>query len=346
MNESVSLDILEYTDDDFVNKLNADLENIRIGHMCSSNSPVMSANNSDSESGVRKLTFRDVRDSIHKYYDVENNYTTELELLSSYLKNQKQVYFQCAKISGLKMRIIIVPAVIGSAVIIIFSPMINCDYSWSISCINAFVCLLFYIIYYYQFLPAIAFYIQISKQFEKIENITECAVNKYSILEKSVDKIEYVLDHLRELEKKYVDLKEMIVTDVPIEMRYLYSVGYRIPIFSFIKRIEIYKKNLIVKLKDIKNEIRYIEWKNEEDGTSDYKVRMDFLLETKEKIKIQIMDHCKAYGYMEDILVKEIRLGSRCSLWSILLIYMGYQKKMNFDNSVVRSYCESIFADD
>jgi uncharacterized coiled-coil protein SlyX len=307
----------------------------------------MSANNSDSETemGVRRLSFREVRDSIHKYYDLEHHYTTELDLLTSYLKSQKQLYLHSATIAGYKMRFLIVPAVIGTAMIIIFSPIMECDCVWTISVVNSCVAVLFYLIYYCQFLPAIAFYMQIAKQFDKIETITENASNQYNVLEKSVDKLEYVLDHLRELEKKYTDLKEMIVTDVPIESRYLYPIGFHVPIFSFIKRIETYKKNLIVKLKDIKNEILYIEWKNEEDG-SQYKVRMDFLLETKEKIKVQILDHCNAYGYMEHILMKEIRMGSRCSLWSILWMYMGYQKKIDFDNPVVRAYCESIFADD
>lgn len=373
-NEDISIDIVEeenmlvkYTDDHFIHKLNRDLEKIREAaripierrstqNAAASNSPIMmSANNSDSETEDyhygKRYTFREVSESIHKYYDAEHTYTTELDVLTAYLKLQKNIYSDSATITLYKMHMILLPAFVGTASITVFSPMISV-YSWSgsiISGMNAFVFLLYFSIYYFRFLPALAYYGQISKQFEKIENITECAANKYGFLEKSVDKYEYVLHHLREIEKKYMDLKDILMMHIPVEVTFLYRVGYRLPIFSFIKRMETYKKNLIVKLKDIKNEVRYIEYKCEEsaDAEKKYKMRLDFLLETKEKLKGEIMNYCNAYGSMEDILNKERNHGSQCSLWNVYYLrFMHRNKKMEYKNPVIKAYCESIFSDD
>ena len=340
----------ENTDDHFTNKLNADLEKIRIASKNvhrfkrpESNSPVsMSPCNSDSEtddtSGVRRLTFREIHDSIHKYYDVKC--TTEFDLLITYFKCQKQLYIQSELVSRFKMRILSIPAFIGGVSITILSPFIN-NYAWSgpaISCINSFVLSLVFIIYYFDFLPAIAFYMQTSKQFEKIENMVESVSDQYASLEKSDDKLEYCLSHIRSIEKKYMDLKEIMIMDIPFELRKAYPIGYTMQVFPFVKRIETNKKSLIVRLKDAKNEMRYIEWKSEQEGYGDkYRNRMEFLYETKEKLKLQILDYYNAYSCMEDILAKESRRGS---------IFTTYKKWTECPNPVVKTYCESIFEDD
>ena len=366
MHNQVIIDIVEeennlvkYTDDHFINKLNADLEKVRVSREPSeflskvhnlndtyrysqslSNSPIsMSANNSDSESddviGVKRFTFREVRDSIHKYYSTEHKYVNELDLLTTYLKCQKHLYLHSASISGFKMKFLAIPACIGSGMITICSSFGYFEGVF-ISGINIIVWVCIFFIYYFQFLPSISFYLQISKQFEKIENISECSANQYGFLDKSIDKIEYVHEHLRELEKKYMELKEMNTIMVPRDIIRLYSIGYHIQIFSFIKRIETTKNILIVRLKDMKNEIRYIESKFE----SKYKSRLDFLIDTKEKLKSQIVEYCCVYGSMETILSKEMRSGSH---W---YMEFGFNKKIVFDNSVVKNYCNSIVADD
>lgn len=354
VNSDILIDISEEPvldiDDHYTDKLNADLEKIRLASKglnrfitSGSNSPIsMSANNSDSETdnsrGMRRLTFREVRDSIHKYFDASHKYTTEFDLLTTYLKYQKQLYTQSASVSGYKMRILLSPAIIGGISITVFSPLLM-HYSSSgavISGVNSFVLGLFFIVYYFGFFPAIAFYMQIAKQFEKLENISESLANQYGFLDKSEDKTEYVIMHLRSIEKKYMDLKEIMVMDIPVELRRMYPIGYNIQVFSFVKRIETNKKSLIVRLKDVKNEIRYIERKTEEDGLGDkYKTRMEFLYETKEMLKMQIMHYYNAYGSMEDILVKEYRRSS----------FFTTYKKWD-DNPVVKEYCESIFEDD
>ena len=342
-------------DEHFLNKLNADLEKVRGGSRevkskrddrgAASNSPViMSANNSDTESDtgacsdIRLLTYREVRDSIHKYYDAEHKYINELELLTSYLHCQKHIYIQSADIAGYKMCALAIPASIGTIFVSILAFM--WETGIPLASMNVAVGLLYFTIYYFRFLPAVSFYRQIAKQYEKIENISECIANQYGFLDKSVDKVEYVLENLRSIEQKYMDLKDMLVMEVPREVVHMYPIGFRISMFSFIKRIETNKKNLIVQLKDVKNEVRYIENKGGDAGG--YKSRLDCLYETKERIKVQIIHYVNSYGYMEDILTREIRRGSRCWFRWIL----PGKRSETCENPVVAAYCESIFADD
>ena len=71
--------------------------------------------------------------------------------------------------------------------------------------------------------------------------------------------------------------------------------------FSFIKKIEHHKKNLIMKYKDIKNEIRYIMFKWERENSNidtkfDFRKqtevkRLEHLMKEKETLKQEILQN-------------------------------------------------------
>jgi hypothetical protein len=86
--------------------------------------------------------------------------------------------------------------------------------------------------------------------------------------------------------------------------------------------MEKYKKNLIHKFKDVKNEIRYIiyKWKKNVSNNSiesienlinieqiKEKNRLLFLYDIKEKIKDELGDSKKIYDFVEEIFTKEIK---------------------------------------
>jgi hypothetical protein len=87
--------------------------------------------------------------------------------------------------------------------------------------------------------------------------------------------------------------------------------------------MEKYRKNLIHKFKDVKNEIRYIiyKWKKNVSLSSSItnlenlsnieqireKNRLLFLYDIKEKIKDELVDSKKIYDYVEEIFTKEIK---------------------------------------
>ena len=88
--------------------------------------------------------------------------------------------------------------------------------------------------------------------------------------------------------------------------------------------MENYKKTLIHKFKDVKNEIRYIlyKWKKETVSTIENsdkilnhenpnklkeKNRLIFLYQIKENIKNELLESKKIYDYVEDIFIREIK---------------------------------------
>jgi len=359
--KSESGELAHYTDNHFITKLNEELEKVRSSFIYESNSPISMSNpSSDIEDGdcfddegfdptqliskqigYKRLTFREVRDSINKYYETDDKYSSELDILSTYLKGQKHIFMKASDIIQIKTNWFLIPAVIGSSSITIFAPILD-YYKWTgafISGLNAIIFVLFFFVYYLQWGSSFVVYKQLGNQYERLEH----SMDINNLMESSSDKSELVLDVLREKEKKITDLKETAIITLPYEIKYMFPILYHIHIFTFIKRIEVYKKNLIVKFKDIKNEIRYIQWKWGDRMESKEKSRFDFLCKIKEKIKNEIIHYKNAYGSMDELMTKEIKRADQmtCSLW-----FPEMSRRINTDNPVVSAYFATIFEDD
>jgi hypothetical protein len=70
-----------------------------------------------------------------------------------------------------------------------------------------------------------------------------------------------VLLKIKEVEKKISEMKNTAIVFIPDEIKLLFPIICNINIFAFIKKMEMHKKNLVLKFKDIKNEIRFIHYK-------------------------------------------------------------------------------------
>ena len=364
---SIRDEISRYTDEHFMNKLNEELEKVRKSSRFMDNSPISMSNpTSDSEGennegeleeadyfetdvllnyqkqpGLKRLTFKEVQDSINKYYETDDKYSNELDILQTFLKGQKHMFSKAVDIIQIKTQWVLIPAVLGSATITIISPIIM-RFLWSgafISGLNALVFVLFFICYYCKLASSDIVYRQLSNQYERLEHSLD--INK--LMESGKDKSSIVLNVLKEMEKKLTDLKETAILGLPSDIKVMFPILYHVHIFTFIKRIEVYKKNLIIKFKDVKNEIRYIEWKWGEKIENKEKMRLEFLCKIKEKIKNEILHYKNAYGSMDELMTKEIKRADQMSvcLWPSSSV----SKRMNTDNPVVSAYFSTIFED-
>ena len=87
--------------------------------------------------------------------------------------------------------------------------------------------------------------------------------------------------------------------------------------FSFIKRMETNKKGLLVRFKDIKNEIRYIYYrKSVHINEKRINKRLKYLLECKEKIKEELNHYRTAYSYIDELFTIEIKNAREKSIFS------------------------------
>ena len=363
-----------YTDDHFINKLNDDLEKIRNCQVSRSidnldiyenNSPILLSNeNSDNDEefeeyeyekndefnrgchkgSYKKLTVREIERSLNQYYDSTDKYSSELDILSTYLKGQKNLFIKSQYITQVKLHLLMIPSLIGTAIITVFAPIIQ-GYSWSgafISGLNTAVALAMSIIHYLKLESFILCYNQLASQYDKMENLIEFTGNRISFIENKVEKGEYVLQKMTEIENKMNDMKDTTSIIIPNEIKRIFPVICHVNIFSFIKRIEIYKKNLMMKLKDIKNEIGYIEFKWGSQINEKQKLRLSHLYQIKAKLKDEIIYYKNAYSSIDELFIKEIQVADQLSLWSIWFYKI---KKSTSENPVLKEYLAGIFLD-
>jgi hypothetical protein len=198
-------------------------------------------------------------------------------------------------------------------------------------------------------------YLQMANHYDKLETSLELTNSKLMFLEKEKEKKTLVLNKIKDIEKKMNEIKESNKTLIPEEVKIIFPIICNINIFSFIKKIEIYKKNLIIKFKDVKKEIGYILHHNSADlplGTKEQN-RLQFLYQVRDKIKNEFIDYRNAYGYIDDLFTKEIKCAETkknniLSYYCYCLFYTNASAtiKTRGVNPIVDKYFDFIFVDE
>lgn len=355
----------------FINKLNESLENIRkeswnINHSISidnieylqSNSPILSVCNSDEENdcfddmdeyhpklSFHKLTFQDVKRSLDKYYEKDDKYSDELDLLTIYLNGQKNIYIQAKQLTQWKLNCLLFPSILGSTIISFFAPFIH-DYKWSgifIASINAMITICISLVRYLKLESHIDSYGQLVEHYDKLENSLQITTSKLFFLENKKEKSEILLKKIEEFDEKMNEIKNSIQVVIPTELKRCFPIVYHIHVFSFIKRIETYKRNLMIKFKDVKNEINYIVWKYNTNMNPRVKTRLEFISELKFKLKEELLYYKNAYGVMEELFIQEIKQNETFGFWKY---FIRKKKPLLKDlNPVIENYLTNIFVD-
>jgi hypothetical protein len=326
-------------------------------YYCSDSPITMSNNNSDDEndedntpsSKYRKLTYDEMEKIIINYYDNENKYSNELDILITYLKGQKVLYTYSNRITKWKLNILTIPSLFFTATLTIFAPFMQ-NFEWSVGMIcilNGLITLFISLINYLKLESAAEIYLNFANQYDKLQTSMEFASNSIAFIENEKEKKELVLKKLKEIEKKITEMKETYNILIPGELKLLFPVIFNINIFSFIKKIELSKKNLIMKLKNTKNEINYIIYKleNNTENNNREKTRLEFLTETKEKIKTELNHYNNSYSYIDTIFFHETYYGEKRP---IIYLYLSCCKNVEIyetiknKNPIVDDYLQFI----
>jgi hypothetical protein len=386
--------LIHYTDNHFNNRLNEkfnfinreedniyfenvfDLHNqnnyyrsnspISISHNGSDNSNDSDSNeqyNDDSSVPDKKykgLTYHEIEKNIDKYYDdIDNKYSNELDILTTYVRGQKNLYIQSKYVSQKKLNYLIFPSIFFTAFITIIAPFIQCKW-WSgafVSAINATIAFFISLNNYLKLESSTEMYLQMANHYDKLETSLELTNSKLLFLEREKEKKSLVLNKIKDIEKKMNEIKETNKVLIPEEVKIIFPIICTINIFSFIKKIEIYKKNLIIKFKDVKNEIRYILRNgNTDNANTKEKNRLLFLYQIKDKIKNEFIDYRNAYGYIDDLFTKEIKCAeTKKNSWALYYCYfIEYLFNLDYSqpiktrgvNPIVDKYFDFIFVDE
>jgi hypothetical protein len=286
--------LFTYDDQPNINKTHfrSTLENAFI----KSNSPISSQSNSDSEPDepmhdtrymineqvenafenrkmrFKKITYEEIEKSLSKYYDKNNKYSNEVDILITFIRGQKHLYNQSNLITQTKLYAITITALAITSVITVITPFIQ-QYWWKTIFVmagNAATTVLITILKYMRFESASNTFTLLANHYEHYEKSLQLTTNKLVFVTDESEQNKIVLEKMREIEFKISETNELCPVIIPSEVQTTFPVIYQTNIFTLIKKMDVHRKTLIIQLKNIKNEIRYILFKWNMAGTSRY----------------------------------------------------------------------------
>lgn len=293
----------------------------------------------------RKLSYYQVERSLEKNYESDvSSKSNELDILITYMKGQKNLYIKSKNTMQHKLNCLLIPALLITTSITIFAPFVQV-FHWSggfISGLNAISTMLISLSNYWKLESSVEMFFNTANQYDKLETSLEFTSSKLMFLDKESDRSKLILKQIQDVEKKIEEIKQWNSLFIPEEVRKVFPVICNINIFSFIKRIESNRRSLIVRLKDVKNEIRYIfhirnlRSHGLKSASQDVEEREDFriklLLEVKDKTKDELMKYRSIYSKIDEIFTREIHIANSVSLWSFF--YCRQIEKNNNKSSV------------
>jgi hypothetical protein len=305
--------------------------------------------NNNNKNSFRLKAYNDIEKTLGKYYDNDNKYSSKMDILITFMKGQKNIYMQSKYITQRKLNCLMIPILILSAGMAVFSPFIQ-NYNWSggfISGLNIIITTFVSMMNYMKYETYVEMYLQLANHYDKMEISLEMTNSQLLFIENENEKNDLVLSKLKEVELKINELKEIYNILIPSEVRHIFPIICNLNILSLITKMENYKKTLIHKFKDVKNEIRYIlyKWKKENTASIENpdklkeKNRLVFLYQIKENIKNELLESKKIYDYVEDIFIREIKnaeYNNNLSCWC-------YWKKKTIHNDTIPSILNKHF---
>ena len=323
-------------------------------------------------SKFKKLDLFDIEKKINQYYsvdDIDNRFTNEIDILTTYMKGQKNLYIQSKNITQWKYNCLMIPTLIISCFVTISTPFIDCEHMRSsiVTGLNAIIAFLISVINFCKLESCTQSFFQLASQYDKLETILELTNGRLLITENEIDKKHIVVDKINEIEQKILEIKDTNQFLIPEEIKSIFPTICHINIFSFIKKMQSYRHDLMVKLCDIKNEIRYIlhKWdklnkiNNEHSKyvhSNEYKkenLRLRYLYKIKDKIKSDISEYKHAYSHMDELFTREIKLAEhKTNRWGVWFICFWNYSSSDKDSikkdsyPIVNKYFRFMFTED
>ena len=313
----------------------------------------------------RKITYQEVEESLNKHYTKELQLSSEIDILLTYLKGQKHIFKQASRVTEQKFNFLMVPAIFMTGTMTVVAPFMTAI-GWSgyvFSVLNALLTVSITINNFMKFQAKAAIYLSISNQYDKLGISVEMTRNHYLFVEDGDEKSRLILEKMSDTEKKIMTIQNNYNDNIiPYEVQLMNPVISNINIFSFIKKIDHHKKNLIMDYKDVKNNIRYVmfKWNKEQQESfatdnvinekrSEEIEKMQKLLQKKELLKSLLIKNnsSNVYSYIDNLFIREIQHSEHYYTYRSAGMYLIIRPKplelFKYGNEVVDDYLNFIF---